>query len=141
MNRRTSFALILMLLPSVLLGCFFPLALGHSKVVVEGHLIGAITPGVKEEQISLYFCHSKPKRVITISGDGRFSEEFGYSYGGLYMFFPPLGEFPKQTPPPPNICISFPSEAGEYYLVRLDREGAKWRNFIGSQRIWETKPR
>ena len=40
MNTRTSFALILTLLPSVLLGCVFPLALGHSKVVVEGHLIG-----------------------------------------------------------------------------------------------------
>ena len=95
-------------------------------MIVKGELIGALTAG-EEVQIYLYFCHAKPKRMITISDGGRFSEELAYSYGGVYMFFPPLGEFPERTPPPPNICISFPSEAEEYYLIRLDRENAKWR--------------
>ena len=95
MNQRMSLALILFVLPSVSLGCFIPLERGHSKVVVEGQLIGVVTAGAEEKQISLYFCNTKPTRVITVNSGGRFSAEFGYSYGGVYMLFPPLAIFPN----------------------------------------------
>lgn len=127
-SRRLFLISLLMLLPSLLLGCIMPTE-GYPKLAVHGNWVGTATSGHEGKQISVYFCNRKSQRVVTTDTDGQFSEALGYVSGGFFMIFPPLGDFPKQTPPPPTICVSFPSEPGAYYSISLSRESTSWRMF------------
>jgi hypothetical protein len=129
LKRRIFFLLDLLLLSNLFWGCVMPTE-GHPTLLVRGQFGGAGTTTIERTPIAVYFCNDKSQGVaIETDADGRFHKNLRYFSGGAFWIFPPLGDLPRQTPPPPDICVSFPSEPGGYYSISMSRKSTRW-NFL-----------
>lgn len=130
MRINTVFIGLLFLLSGCMVGTE-----GFPLVDIRGHMDNASTDS-STQKIYIYYCDGysydyvcdgcgRPHGV-TLDSNGDFDYQMRYIHGGVMMFIPPLGGFPRITPPPPDICISFPDAPGQYYEIKAGRDEVSW---------------